>query len=138
VTAPCLASFGKHSPSTELRASHPKALIEAIAEDLLASFREAPLLDANEVYQHLMNYWAETMQDDAYLIAAAEPSPEYGDKRLELALAIDRVMREQVPAGWKGDQAREAQVLNALFPLLDRNRDATQALFELLKNQPGY
>ena len=54
------------------------------------------------------------------------------------ALEIDRVMRERAPAGWKGDQAREAQVLNALFPLLDRNRDATRALFELVKNQPGY
>jgi type I restriction enzyme M protein len=49
---------------------HPKALIEHIAEDLLAAFREAPLLDAYDVYQHLMDYWAETMQDDAYLIAA--------------------------------------------------------------------
>ena len=26
-------------------------------------------------------------------------------------------MRERAPAGWKGDQAREAQVLNALFPI---------------------
>ena len=57
---------------------------------------------------------------------------------VKLALEVDRAMRERAPAGWKGDQAREAQVLNALFPLLDRNRDATQALFELLKNQPGY
>ena len=68
----------------------------------------------------------------------AESSPEYGDERLRLALEIDRVMREQAPAGWKGDQTREAQVLNALFPLLDRNREATVALFELVKNQPGY
>ncbi len=68
----------------------------------------------------------------------AEPSPEYGDERLRLALEIDRAMRERAPAGWKGDQAREAQVLNALFPLLDRNREATLALFELIKNQPGY
>src|SRR5262249_52304601 len=48
---------------------HPKALIETIAEDLLAAFRAAPLLDAYDVYQHLMDYWAETMQDDCYLIA---------------------------------------------------------------------
>ena len=68
----------------------------------------------------------------------AEPSADYGDDRVKLALEIDRVMRERAPAGWKGDQAREAQVLNALFPLLDRNREATLALFELIKNQPGY
>jgi type I restriction enzyme M protein len=49
---------------------HPKALIETIAESLLASFENAPLLDAYDVYQHLMDYWAESMEDDCYLIAA--------------------------------------------------------------------
>ena len=68
----------------------------------------------------------------------AELPAEYGDDRLRLALEIDRVMREQAPADWKGDQAREAQVLNALAPLLDGNPEATHALFELVKNQPGY
>jgi type I restriction enzyme M protein len=37
---------------------------------LLATFHAAPLLDAYDVYQHLMDYWAGTMQDDCYLIAA--------------------------------------------------------------------
>jgi type I restriction enzyme M protein len=50
---------------------HPKTLIADIAEDLLAAFKSAPLLDAYDVYQHLMDYWAETMQDDCYLIADA-------------------------------------------------------------------
>jgi type I restriction enzyme M protein len=50
--------------------SHPKALIETLAEDLLAAFKEVPLIDAYDVYQHLMDFWAQTMQDDAYLIAA--------------------------------------------------------------------
>jgi type I restriction enzyme M protein len=61
-SAPRLAGFSKDG--------HPKALIETMAEDLLTTFREASLLDAYDVYQHLMDYWAETMQDDAYLIAA--------------------------------------------------------------------
>lgn len=52
------------------RDGHPKQFIEQIAEDLLATFRVAPLLDAYDVYQHLMDYWNATMQDDAYLIAA--------------------------------------------------------------------
>jgi type I restriction enzyme M protein len=46
----------------------PKALIETLAEDLLATFEKARLLDPYDVYQHLMDYWAETMQDDVYLI----------------------------------------------------------------------
>ena len=48
----------------------PKALIERIAESLLQTFEHAPLVDAYDVYQHLMDYWAESMQDDCYLIAA--------------------------------------------------------------------
>ena len=61
-TTPRLTGFDKDG--------HPKALIETIAEDILAAFRQSPLLDAYDVYRHLMDYWAETMQDDAYLIAA--------------------------------------------------------------------
>lgn len=60
------------------------------------------------------------------------------EERANLALRIDRAMREHAPAGWKGDPAREAQVRNALFPILDRNREATLAIFEIVKNQPGY
>ena len=49
---------------------HPKQLIEQMAESLLYSFTDKPLLDAYDIYQHLMDYWAATLQDDAYLIAA--------------------------------------------------------------------
>ena len=46
----------------------PKALIETLSEDLLDTFEKARLLDPYDVYQHLMDYWAETMQDDVYMI----------------------------------------------------------------------
>lgn len=56
---------------------HPKQLIENLSEHLLAHYSGLPLVDAYAVYQHLMDYWDATMQDDAYLIAAdgwkAEP-----------------------------------------------------------------
>jgi type I restriction enzyme R subunit len=35
-------------------------------------------------------------------------------------------------------EAREKQVLNALFPLMSRDRKATQAIFDILKNRPDY
>ena len=50
--------------------SHPKELIFKLSEDLLSVFAKAPLLDHYDIYQHLMDYWAETMQDDCYLISA--------------------------------------------------------------------
>ena len=47
---------------------HPKALIEALSEDLLSVFTNIALIDRYDVYQHLMTYWADTMQDDVYMI----------------------------------------------------------------------
>lgn len=47
----------------------PKDLIHTIAEDMLDRFAEAPLIDRYEAYQRLMSYWAETMQDDVFIIA---------------------------------------------------------------------
>jgi type I restriction enzyme M protein len=47
----------------------PKVLIEEIAEDLLTRFTGVPLIDKYDVYQHLMTYWAEIMQDDVYIVA---------------------------------------------------------------------
>lgn len=70
--------------------------------------------------------------------AASFRYPTADEDKASLALKIDLAVRERAPAGWYGDRAREAQVLNALFPLLDRDREATQALFEIIKNQPGY
>jgi type I restriction enzyme M protein len=48
----------------------PKEVIHAHAEQLLAHAEGQPLIDPYAVYQHLMDYWAETMQDDCYIIAA--------------------------------------------------------------------
>ncbi len=51
-------------------AFHPKALIQELSEELLTHYTGKPLIDNYHVYQHLMDYWRETMQDDCYLIAA--------------------------------------------------------------------
>jgi len=64
-STPLLKGFAGNEAS-----GHPKALIETLSEDLLAAFAHAPLLDHYDIYQHIMDYWAETMQDDCYLIAA--------------------------------------------------------------------
>ena len=50
--------------------SVPKSVIEALSEDLLHSFDELPLIEPYDVYQRLMNYWDDVMQDDVYLISA--------------------------------------------------------------------
>ena len=49
---------------------HPKEEIAKLSESLLQHFQGLDLIDPYAVYQHLMDYWASTMQDDAYVIAA--------------------------------------------------------------------
>jgi type I restriction enzyme R subunit len=111
---------------------------EALAKRLAAKQPDADLPtalhgkpEAAVIYNNLPRILAAADADPEDRIA--DSSAEYTDPHLRLALEIDRVMRERAPAGWKGDDAREAQVLNALFPLLNRDRAATQALFELIK-----
>ena len=48
----------------------PRDVIDALSEDLLMQFDNLPLLDPYDVYQKLMDYWDEVMQDDVYLITA--------------------------------------------------------------------
>ena len=47
----------------------PKKLIHELGEDLLAHFKGLNLIDKYDVYQYLLTYWVETMQDDIYDIA---------------------------------------------------------------------
>ena len=49
---------------------HPKEEISKLSEELLHHYEGKPLMDAYNIYQHILNYWATTMSDDLYLISA--------------------------------------------------------------------
>lgn len=56
------------------RGDSPKKLIEDIGECLLAAYdskdtTDAPLLENYAIYQLLMDYWMEVMQDDVYVLS---------------------------------------------------------------------
>ena len=46
----------------------PKDFIKTIAEDLLERYANKPLIGQYDIYQHLLDYWNETMKDDVYLL----------------------------------------------------------------------
>ncbi len=52
------------------KSCHPKEVIAELSESLLTHYTGKPLIDRYDVYQHLMDYWSDVMQDDCYLIAA--------------------------------------------------------------------
>jgi type I restriction enzyme M protein len=55
---------------SKLPDEHPKDVIFHLSEHLLLSYAEPPLIDRYDAYQHAMDYWAATMQDDVYQITA--------------------------------------------------------------------
>jgi len=60
---------------------HPRAIIKELSEDLLAHYLSQPLINPYDVYQHLMDYWAQTMQDDCYMISDDGWKPRLSSKR---------------------------------------------------------
>ena len=91
-------------------------------------------LEATVLFNNLEPILAAIPSDDNEV----KDAPAEIDHRVDIALEIDQAMREKAPAGWLGDDIREKQVLNALFPIMKRDRNATMAIFEIIKNQPGY
>ena len=51
--------------------TNPKELIRNIGIEILNDFESAKLLDNYDVYDFLLNYWNEKMQDDVYIIKAS-------------------------------------------------------------------
>lgn len=76
----------------------PREIIHTLSEDLLSSFADMPLLDKYDVYQRLMDYWAEVMQDDVFLISAdgwvdaARPRGVIDDKEKKIKETPDLII----------------------------------------------
>jgi type I restriction enzyme M protein len=103
---------------------HPKELIETIAEELLAAFRPVPLVDAYDVYQRLMDYWAETMQDDVYQIAA-----DGWVARTARIVETDKKGRRK-DKGWTCDLVPKELVVARYFAAAQAELDAARAELE--------
>ena len=53
------------------KGSVTKQLILLISENLLTKFNSTSLVKKYDLYQHLMDYWLETMKDDCYLVSGS-------------------------------------------------------------------
>lgn len=69
----------------------PKDLIFTLSEDLLNRFEGADLLSKYDIYQILMNYWRDVMQDDVFMIS-------------QEGWAVANVVRRLVPVKDKKDK----------------------------------
>ena len=79
----------------------PKEIIHALSEKMLQCFAKMPLLNPYDVYQRLMDYWDETMQDDIYLIAsdgwvkASQPRDTIEDKSRKIKETPDLTLKRK-------------------------------------------
>jgi type I restriction enzyme M protein len=87
----------------------PKELIQEIAEELLAAYTDKPLLDKYDVYQHLMDYWQATMQDDCYIITAD------GWKAEPYRIIVKNKAGKDVDKGWACDLIPAPLVIDRYF-----------------------
>ncbi|AHE98080.1 HsdM family class I SAM-dependent methyltransferase [Thioalkalivibrio paradoxus] len=111
----------------------PKALITEIAEDLLDTFRAAPLLDPYDIYQHLMDYWYETLQDDAYEIAAdgwvAKP------RRVLEEIKTGKKKGQMKEKGWACDLIPKPYIVARYFKAQQAELDALQSDLDFVAAQ---
>jgi type I restriction enzyme M protein len=108
--------------------AHPKDLIHSISESLLDAFRKAKLINAYEVYQHLMDYWNENMQDDAYIIAADGWKAE--TRRVVEEVKAGKDKGKQKDKGWICDLIPKALLVSKYFAKEQEALNAKQAKLE--------
>lgn len=102
------------------KGAHPKQLIHEVSEDLLATFAKAPLLDHYAIYQHLMEYWDKTMQDDCYLIAADGWVEGAQPREIRQVKGKDGKMKWPEPGEFKKGKRRFTSDLVPASILVDR------------------
>jgi type I restriction enzyme M protein len=119
--------------STRLKALkpgfHPKELIAEVSENLLAHYANKPLIDKYDVYQSLMDYWAETLQDDAYLLSVDGWQAETY-RVIETKKGKDGKAGKQVDKGWACDLIPKHLVVAVYFAKEQAALDALNAELE--------
>jgi type I restriction enzyme M protein len=99
----------------------PNGTIMYLSEDLLQKFYEIPLIDRYDIYQSLLNYWKNTMQDDVYQIA---------DDGWKVVLALDEKKKT-----WDCDLLPKYLVINKFFRAEQKHIEKLEAVRESIKQQ---
>jgi type I restriction enzyme M protein len=108
---------------------HPKEIVVAVSEDLLAHYTDKPLIDLYDVYQHLMNYWAGTMQDDCYIVAAdGWKATTY--RVIEVKKNKEGRVTKEVDRGWTCDLIPKRFIVARYYPKEQADIDQIAAKLE--------
>ena len=113
--------------------SRPKQLIAALSADLLRAFAQVNLIDKYDIYQNLMRYWTDTMQDDVYMIAADgwQANEDLTPPQLIIAryFAREQAAIETLEA--------EKEAISRQMEEMDEEHGGEDGLLEEVKNDKG-
>ncbi len=114
----------------------PKEIIFRISEDLLSAYTGKKLIEKYDVYQHLMDFWNETMQDDCYLISAE------GWKAEPYRITVENKAGKKVDKGWACDLVPGELMLERFFQAekqhignLEAEKESISAQMEEMKEE---
>ena len=107
----------------------PKQIINKVSEDVLKAYTDKPLMDKYDVYQHLMNYWNEVMQDDCYLIAVD------GWKAEPQRILVTNKIGKEIDKGWECDLVPKTLVINRYFAAEKKAIEQLEADKETIASQ---
>jgi type I restriction enzyme M protein len=102
----------------------PKQTIHRISEDVLTTYTGKALMDKYDVYQHLMNYWNEVMQDDCYQISVE-------GWKAELSI----IKQTKSATVWDCDLVPKSLVIDRYFLSEKKSIEKLEAQKEELANQ---
>jgi type I restriction enzyme M protein len=120
-TIDTLTSLGTHF--------HPKIVIHEISESLLKAYTGKSLINKYHVYQYLMDYWYDVMQDDCYLIVAE------GWKISTYRIIEKNKKGKKVDKGWTCDLVPKSLVINRYFSEQQQAIDEMNIVLEAIQNQ---
>jgi type I restriction enzyme M protein len=111
----------------------PKKIIHALSENLLSAFTGKKLIDKYDIYQYIMLYWADTMQDDVYALVTdgwdAGNQVEYAENKKDWEGRI-------IPSRLLGTKYFHKQ--QEVIEILEADRDAiTREMEEMVEEHSG-
>lgn len=105
----------------------PKKVVLVLAEDVLKRYNDKALIDKYGVYQHLMAYWNETMQDDCYLVS------DDGWKAETYRITVENKKTKKITdKGWACDLIPKYLVVDRYFAKEQAHIDELKAQKESL------
>lgn len=126
----------------------PKKLIHQVSESLLEAFGSLRLIDNYDVYQHMMLYWSEVMQDDVYVIS--DDGWQAGREVYRIVKQLkqkDGKAKEKEVEGMEGIESKLLKpylLINKYFDTdkkaiekLEADRDSTIAEMEAMEEEHG-